>query len=176
MTYNVSTSLGTAACRSVVASKSSPNHKVANESQSFYPVTTTNATTVQLSTGHVGCQTSTSEKEETGWKIIHRGELCGSERRRWIPLRLLRLHHDSCRVHVILHSQKRPCSSPWVTTQSQGTTNHTGVEHSGQAFLLVPSVIIAIQETKLTASKSTKYLQKIFPQYKMIFNNTNSPT
>jgi hypothetical protein len=29
MTYNVSTSLGTAACRSVVASKSSPNRKVA---------------------------------------------------------------------------------------------------------------------------------------------------
>jgi hypothetical protein len=67
MTYNVSTSLGTAACHSVVASKSSPNHKVANESQSFYPVTIANATTVQLPTGHVGCRTSTSEKEdETG--------------------------------------------------------------------------------------------------------------
>jgi hypothetical protein len=67
MTYNVSTSLGTAACRNVVASKSSPNRKVANESQSFYLVTTTNATTVQLPTGHVGCRTSTSEKEdETG--------------------------------------------------------------------------------------------------------------
>jgi hypothetical protein len=67
MTYNVSTSLGTAACRSVVASKSSSNRKVTNESQSFYPVTTTNATTVQLPTGHVGCRTSTSEKEdETG--------------------------------------------------------------------------------------------------------------
>jgi hypothetical protein len=67
MTYNVSTSLGIAACRSVVASKSSPNHKVANESQSFYPIITANATTVQLPTGHVGCRTSTSEKEdETG--------------------------------------------------------------------------------------------------------------
>jgi hypothetical protein len=67
MTYNVSTSLGTAARRSIVASKSSPSHKVANESQSFYPVTTANATTIQLPTGHVGCQTSTSEKEdETG--------------------------------------------------------------------------------------------------------------
>jgi hypothetical protein len=90
MTYNVSTSLGTAACRSVVASKSSPNRKVANESQSFYPVTTTNATIVQLPMGHVGCRTSTSKKEdETGWKIIHRDELCGTERRRRIPLRLL---------------------------------------------------------------------------------------
>jgi hypothetical protein len=138
MTYNVSTSLGTTACRSVVASKSSPNRKVANESQSFYSVTTANATTVQLPTGHVGCRTSTSEKEdETRWKIIHKGELCGTERRRQIPLQLLRLHHDSCRVHVILRNQKRPCSSPRVTTQSQGTASRTGVEHSGQVFLLV---------------------------------------
>jgi hypothetical protein len=48
MTYNMSTSLGTTACCSVVASKSSPNRKVANESHSFYPVTTANATIVQL--------------------------------------------------------------------------------------------------------------------------------
>jgi hypothetical protein len=67
MTYNVSTSLGTTAYCSTVASKSSPSRKVANESQSFYPVTTANATIVQLSTGHVGCRTSTLEKEdETG--------------------------------------------------------------------------------------------------------------
>jgi hypothetical protein len=67
MTYNVSTSLGTATCRSVVASKSSPSRKITNESQSFYAATTPNATTVQLPTGHVGCRTSTSEKEdETG--------------------------------------------------------------------------------------------------------------
>jgi hypothetical protein len=138
MTYNVSTSLGIAACRSIVASKSSPNRKVANESQSFYLVTTANATTVQLPTGHVGCRTSTSEKEdETGWKIIHRDELCGTERRQRIPLRLLRLHHDSRCVYVILHSQKRPRSSPRVTTQSQGTVSRTGVERSGQVFLLV---------------------------------------
>jgi hypothetical protein len=39
-----------------------------------------------------------------------------------------------------------------------------------------PLAIIAIQETKLTASKSTKYLQKLFPHYKMIFNNTNTST
>jgi exonuclease III len=36
--------------------------------------------------------------------------------------------------------------------------------------------IIAIQETKLTASKSTKYLQRLFPQYKMVFNNTTTKT
>jgi exonuclease III len=39
-----------------------------------------------------------------------------------------------------------------------------------------PPSIIAIQETKLTASKSTKYLQRLFPQYKMIFNNTITKT
>jgi hypothetical protein len=117
MTYNVSTSLGTAACRSAVASKSSPNPKVANESQSFYPVTTANATIVQLPIGHVGCWTSTSKKEdETGWKIIHRAELYGTEWRRQIPLRFLWLQHDSRRVHIILHSRQRLRSSPRVTT------------------------------------------------------------
>jgi exonuclease III len=35
-----------------------------------------------------------------------------------------------------------------------------------------PPSVIAIQETKFTASKSTKYLQRLFPKYKMIFNNT----
>jgi hypothetical protein len=39
-----------------------------------------------------------------------------------------------------------------------------------------PPSIIAIQETKLTASKSTKYLQRLFLQYKMIFNNAVTPT
>jgi hypothetical protein len=40
----------------------------------------------------------------------------------------------------------------------------------------IPPSIIAIQETKLTASKSTKYLQRLFSQYKMIFNNTTTIT
>jgi hypothetical protein len=67
MTYNVSTSLGIAACRSTIASKSSPSRKVANESQLFYPVTIVNATTIQLPIGHVGCRTSILKKEdETG--------------------------------------------------------------------------------------------------------------
>jgi hypothetical protein len=61
MTYNVSTSLGTTACR---AQSHPSHHPVANESQSFYIVTTANATIVQLPTGHVGCQTSISEKED----------------------------------------------------------------------------------------------------------------
>ena len=50
MIYNVSTSLGTVACHSAVVSKSAPSRKVANDWQLFYPVTTANATTVQLPT------------------------------------------------------------------------------------------------------------------------------
>ena len=36
--------------------------------------------------------------------------------------------------------------------------------------------IIAIQETKFTATKSTKYIQNLFPHYKLIFNNTHALT
>ena len=36
--------------------------------------------------------------------------------------------------------------------------------------------IIAIQETKLTTTKSTKYIQNLFPHYKLIFNNTHALT
>jgi hypothetical protein len=47
-----------------------------------------------------------------------------------------------------------------------------------QSLINIPNspAIIAIQETKLTTSKSTKYLQRLFPQYKMIFNNTTTTT
>ena len=34
--------------------------------------------------------------------------------------------------------------------------------------------IIHIQETKLTANKSTKYIQNLFPDFKLIFNNTHA--
>ena len=36
--------------------------------------------------------------------------------------------------------------------------------------------IIAIQETKLTSTKSTKYIQNLFLHYKLIFNNTHALT
>ena len=36
--------------------------------------------------------------------------------------------------------------------------------------------IIHIQETKLTANKSTKYIQNLFPEFKLIFNNTHALT
>ena len=38
------------------------------------------------------------------------------------------------------------------------------------------TTIINIQETKLTATKSTKYIQNLFPEYKLIFNNTHALT
>ena len=39
-----------------------------------------------------------------------------------------------------------------------------------------PPSIITIQETKLSASKSTTYIQRLFPQYKLFFNNTHNIT
>jgi hypothetical protein len=38
------------------------------------------------------------------------------------------------------------------------------------------TTIINIPETKLTATKSMKYIQNIFPEYKLIFNNTHALT
>ena len=39
-----------------------------------------------------------------------------------------------------------------------------------------PPSLIAIQETKLSATKSTTYIQRLFPQYKLFFNNTHNIT
>jgi hypothetical protein len=36
--------------------------------------------------------------------------------------------------------------------------------------------IIALQETKLSATKSIKYLKNLFPEYKIISNNSHTPT
>ena len=46
---------------------------------------------------------------------------------------------------------------------------HDIIQHTNLA-------IIAIQETKLTATKSTKYIQNLFLHYKLIFNNTHALT
>jgi hypothetical protein len=88
-----------------------------------------------------------------------------------------RLHH--------LQPHTRP-SNPYNIPHTNSATNilswNCGVLNTaipGIQELInkpIPPSIIAIQETKLTASKSTKYLQRIFPQYKMIFNNTNTKT
>ena len=39
-----------------------------------------------------------------------------------------------------------------------------------------PPSIIAIQETKLSATKSTNHIQRLLPQYKLFFNNTHNIT
>ena len=36
-----------------------------------------------------------------------------------------------------------------------------------------PPTIISLQETKITTTKSTKYIENLFPDYKLIFNNTH---
>ena len=43
-------------------------------------------------------------------------------------------------------------------------------------YTTTPPAFISIQETKITATKSTKYIQRLFPDYKMIFNNTHAFT
>ena len=40
----------------------------------------------------------------------------------------------------------------------------------------IKPAIITIQETKLTKTKSTKYIQNLFPEYKLVFNNTHTLT
>jgi hypothetical protein len=39
-----------------------------------------------------------------------------------------------------------------------------------------PPAILVLQETKLTVNKSIKYIQNLFPSYKLLFNNTNTAT
>jgi hypothetical protein len=75
-----------------------------------------------------------------------------------------------------------PQNTPYTNLATKIMTWNCGTLNTAlpglQALTNQPSSpsIIAIQETKLTTSKSTKYLQRLFPQYKMIFNNTNTST
>ena len=87
-----------------------------------------------------------------------------------------------------------PPPPPIATTlhpQENHTTNHnthiitwnasslnTALPNLHQLISNTPNkpAIITIQETKLTATKSTKYNQNQFPQYKLIFNNTHALT
>ena len=39
-----------------------------------------------------------------------------------------------------------------------------------------PPTIISLQETKITTTKSTKYIENLFPNHKLIFNNTHLST
>jgi hypothetical protein len=51
-------------------------------------------------------------------------------------------------------------------------TNIQNIIQNGQHLL----ALIALQESKPTATKSTKYLQRTFPSYQLIFNYTHKET
>ena len=40
----------------------------------------------------------------------------------------------------------------------------------------IPPSVITIQETKLSATKSTKHIENLFPHYKFFLNNTHKIT
>jgi hypothetical protein len=80
--------------------------------------------------------------------------------------------------HPILQARNTPYTNP-ATNMLSWNCGALNTALPGLQALInkpTPPSIIAIQETKLTASKSTKYLQRLFPQYKMIFNNTATKT
>jgi exonuclease III len=78
--------------------------------------------------------------------------------------------------HPILNPRNTPHTTPTtnILTWNCGTLNTALPGLQSLINKPNPPHIIVIQETKLTTSKSTKYLQRLFPLYKMIFNNTNT--
>jgi hypothetical protein len=83
-------------------------------------------------------------------------------------------HPNPTQNHPPINPQNTPYTNPAtkILTWNCGTLNTALPGLQEIINKTTPPSIIAIQETKLTASKSTKYLQRIFPHYKMIFNNT----
>jgi hypothetical protein len=86
-------------------------------------------------------------------------------------------HPDPTQHYPPINPHHTPHTNPdtKMISWNCGTLNTTLLGLQSLANKPSPPSIIAIQETKLTASKSTKYLQRLFLQYKMIFNNTNTP-
>jgi hypothetical protein len=88
------------------------------------------------------------------------------------------------------HPPPLPNTPPLPTQDIQTTTHNTyfSTWNASSLNTALPNLhqlishttnnpaIITIQETKLTATKSTKYIQNLFPQYKLIFNNTHALT
>ena len=97
-----------------------------------------------------------------------------------------------CKEPLIEYSHPPPLpNTPAQHPQVNQTTHHsthiitwnasslnTALPNLHQLISNTPNnpTIITIQETKLTATKSTKYIQNLFPQYKLIFNNTHALT
>jgi hypothetical protein len=84
-------------------------------------------------------------------------------------------HPNPIQHYPPINSQNTPHTNPNTKMISWNCDTLNTALLRLQSLTNKPS-IIAIQETKPIASKSTKYLQRLFSQYKMIFNNTNTPT
>jgi hypothetical protein len=109
----------------------------------------------------------------------------------FLPKNLL---EESLKCKEILHEYSHPPplpNTPAQPPQATQTTNlnmhiitwnasalNTTLPNLHKLISNTPNnpVIITIQETKLTATKSTKHIQNLFPQYKLIFNNTHALT
>jgi hypothetical protein len=87
-------------------------------------------------------------------------------------------HPNPIQNHPPTNLQITPYTNPAtkILTWNSGTLNTALPRLQSLTNKPTPPSIIAIQETKLTTSKSTKYLQRLFLQYKMIFNNTATIT
>ena len=90
-------------------------------------------------------------------------------------------------INEYSHPPQLPNNPPHTTHNTQmtnqnihiitwnATSLNTTLPNLHQLIIHNPT-IITIQETKLTATKSTKYIQNLFPKYKLIFNNTHTLT
>ena len=103
------------------------------------------------------------------------------------------LLNEALRIYEPLNEYSHPPPTPQIPPPptpnvTQNANNNTQIISWNESSLntALPNLydiiqytnpaIIAIQETKLTATKSTKYIQNLFPQYKLIFNNTHALT
>ena len=89
------------------------------------------------------------------------------------------------RIYEPLNEYSHPSPTPNVTQSANNNTQiiswnasslNTALPNLHDIIRYTNPAIIAIQETKLIATKSTKYIQNLFPQYKLIFNNTHALT
>ena len=113
-----------------------------------------------------------------------------TEKFSFLPNSLL---NEALRIYELLNEYSHPppilqIPPPPTPSVIQSTNNNTQIISWNASSLntALPNLhdiirhtnpaIIAIQETKLTATKSTKYIQNLYPQYKLIFNNTHALT
>ena len=107
----------------------------------------------------------------------------------FLPINLL---NETLRIHEPLIEYSHPPPIPQIPPSIPNTTQNsysntqiiswnvsslnTALPNIQDLIQHTNSAIIAIQETKLTATKSTKYIQNLFPHHKLIFNNTHALT